>query len=69
MKIKWWESLKKKEWSNDVLCLMKIRGENCPLDLAKGPWLSVVERKGMVEIKISRRVWCKIANCGWESGD
>lgn len=30
-----------KEWSNLVVCLKKIRGENCPLDLANGPWLSL----------------------------
>lgn len=32
---------RRKEWSN-VVCLKKIRGENCPSGLANGPWLSLV---------------------------
>lgn len=42
MKISGERVLRRKEWSNVVVCLMKIRGENCPLDLVNGPWVSLV---------------------------
>lgn len=48
--MKWGKRFKTKEWSSVAECLKKIRGENCPVDLASGPWLSLLSETGAVTV-------------------